>query len=77
MSEQAKDERKIAYCPKGTAPYEHTRRIGQYYRNLVLKCNCGCLRVEKSYFEGREAKSKARAAAIQEWNEKAGGENEQ
>lgn len=67
----------IKLCPKGTRPYEQTRRIGQFYRNLVLKCNCSCLRVEKSYFEGGEAKSRARAAAVQEWNEKAGASDEQ
>ncbi|AIR07140.1 hypothetical protein JT31_21755 [Cedecea neteri] len=71
MTEQTNDERGIACCPKGTRPYEQTRRIGQFYRNLFLKCNCGCLRVEKSFFEGSEAKRIARAAAIQEWNEKA------
>ncbi|NIG76756.1 hypothetical protein F3J34_24625 [Klebsiella sp. Ap-873] len=62
----------IKLCPKGTRPYEQTRRVGQFYRSFVLKCNCGCLRVQKSFFEGGDAKSKARAAAIQEWNEKAG-----
>jgi len=62
----------IKLCPKGTMPYEQMRRIGQFYRNFVLKCNCGCLRVQKSFFEGGEAKRIARAAAIQEWNEKAG-----
>ena len=77
MTEQAKDERGIAYCPKGTRPYEQTRRIGRDNRSLVLKCNCGCLRVQKSFFEGGDAKRIARAAAIQEWNEKAGGSDEQ
>ncbi|WP_227317459.1 hypothetical protein [Cedecea davisae] len=77
MTEQAKDERGIACCPKGTRAYEQTRRIGQFYRSFVLKCNCGCLRVQKSFFESGEAKSKARAAAIQEWNELTGGKDEQ
>ncbi|QIX97434.1 hypothetical protein [Cedecea sp. FDAARGOS_727] len=67
----------IKLCPKGTMPYEQTRRIGQFYRSFVLKCNCGCLRVQKSFFESGEAKSKARAAAVLEWNEKAGGSDEQ
>lgn len=66
----------IKLCPKGTRPYEQTHRIGQYYRSLVLKCNCGCLRVQQSFFEGDGAKIKARAAAIQKWNEKAGGSDE-
>lgn len=67
----------IKLCPKGTRSYEQTRRIGRDYRNLVLKCNCGCLRVEQSFFEGNGAKIKARTAAIQEWNEKTGGSDEQ
>lgn len=73
MTEQAKDERGIAYCPKGTRPYEQTRRIGQFSRNFVLKCNCGCLRVAKSYSESTGMKQRIRDEVIAEWNEKTGG----
>ncbi len=67
----------IKRCPKGTRPYELTRRIGREYRNFVLKCNCGCLRVEQSYWECSGAKGKARASAIHDWNEKVGGSDKQ
>lgn len=59
----------INLCPKGTRPYFTDRRSGGIvFKQVILKCNCDCLREYVKYHDSIPDQRNARRKVIALWN---------